>query len=64
MFDGDVFATYLSTSDRDAIVNFLKGDSEGSGITLLVGPNWTINAKGADAIQPKLGGIVVKVSAG
>jgi hypothetical protein len=54
----------LSTSDRDAIVNFLKGSPDDSGLTVLVGPNWTINGKGADLIQPKLGGIVVKVSAG
>lgn len=55
--DADVFMTFISASGRDQVVAFLKGNK---GATILVGPNWAINSKGAPALQARLGGTVVR----
>lgn len=52
-----MFSTYLSTSNRDSVVAFVKGTGMGS--IMLVGPNWIVNSQTAASLQPAMGGIVV-----
>ncbi|GAA1987098.1 hypothetical protein GCM10009817_30760 [Terrabacter lapilli] len=56
--DSDVFSTYTSEANRDEVVDTLQSGGL-SELSLLVGPNWIINGKGAPALQPRLGGTVV-----
>ncbi|TDT31144.1 hypothetical protein [Naumannella halotolerans] len=60
----DVFATYLSEAARDEAVNNLKAfaaDFDDMPVTVLAGPNWTINApdEAVHELHEKLGGTVV-----
>lgn len=54
-----VLSIYSSSSDRDEVVDNLKGFADLVGVNVLVGENWIVNSNKVADLQPKLGGTLV-----
>ena len=63
--DSDVLATYATQAQLDEAIATMKAmnaaiTDPNARAVLLVGPNWTINSADAPALQPKMGGTILR----